>query len=883
MSRLTLVSAPPGFGKTTLVAQWIAAQGAGWSTAWVSLEPSDNEPATFWAYVVAAVAKAVPGAGSGARGLLEEGQPRADRLVTALVNDLAELEGELVIVLDDVHVIEAREITEGIGFLLDHLPPRVHLVLLTRSDPPLPLARLRARGELVEVRAADLRFTNDEAAAYLRAQMGFALGGAEVDTLEARTEGWIAALQLAAISMRGRDDVASFIAQFAGDDRYVVDYLADEVLERQPEAIRAFLLRTSVLGRLTGGLCDAVTGEPGGTAMLEALERANLFLVPLDDRRRWYRYHHLFADLLRARLLDLHAAEVPELHRRASAWWEEHREPEEAIWHALAAGDVERAADLIEPETRRLLQGRQEATLRRWLDALPDAVFDARPVLADAHAGTLLISGRSGDVDRRLAQAERWLELAATGDRGLAALGADGMVVTDLESLRRLPGAVALHRAGLAWMLGDLPGAIANARAAQAAAVGMDVEAGGAAGMLGLAHWTAGDLASAHTAWSEAVAALESAGHLADVLGCSIALGDIEVTQGRLGDARRTFERGLARSAVDGRPAVRGTADMHVGLAALSLERNDPDGARRHLEAASALGEAMGLPQHPYRWRVARAALLRAQGDPDAALALLDEAKRVYDGDFFPEVHPVASARARLWAATGRHAEALAWARERGLTTADEPAYLREDEHITLARALLAAATVDGSRAGALELARFLDRLLAAAEAGGRGRSVIEVLALRALACRVAGDRDGAAAALDRALALAAPEGFVRLFLDEGPAITDLLAAAARRNPASYAGRLLTAAQERPAAPEPGAPAARAMRQPLVEPLSERELEVLRLLASDLDGPAIASELIVSLNTMRTHTKNIFAKLGVNSRREAVSRATELGLLARTR
>ena len=878
MSRLTLVSAPPGFGKTTLVAQWIAGQGAGWSTAWVSLEPSDNEPATFWAYVVAAVAKAAPDAPSTARGLLEEGQARLDRVIAALVNDLAALEGELVIVLDDVHVIEARDIADGIAFLLDHLPPRVHLVLLTRSDPPLPLARLRARGELVEVRAADLRFTSDEAAAYLNGQMGFALAGADVATLEARTEGWIAALQLAAISMRGRDDVASFIASFAGDDRYVVDYLADEVLERQPEAIRAFLLRTSVLDRLTGGLCDAVTGETGGAAMLEALERANLFLVPLDDRRRWYRYHHLFADLLRARLLDLHPADVPGLHRRASAWWEEHREPEEAIGHALAAGDTDRAASLIEPETRRLLQGRQEATLRRWLDALPDAVFDARPVLADAHAGTLLVSGRSQDVDRRLGQAERWLELAAAGGRGLMALEADGMVATDLESLRRLPAAVALHPAGLAWMQGDLHGAIASARRAHAAAAGMDVEAGGAAGMLGLAHWTTGDLVAAHAAWSEAVTALGSAGHHADVLGCSIALGDIEVTQGRLGDARRTYQRGLALSAAHGQPAVRGAADMHTGLAALCLEWNDLDGVRRHLDEAAALGEAMSLPQHPYRSRVARAGLLRVEGDPDAALALLDEAERVYDGDFFPEVHPVASARARLWAATGRHAEALAWARDRGLTTGDEPAYLREDEHITLARALLAELTVDGSRARALELARFLDRLLAAAEAGGRGRSVIELLVLRALACRVTGDREGAAAALDRGLALAAPEGYVRLFLDEGPAMADLLAAAARRNPASYAGRLLEAGVAHPAPA-----AARATRQPLVEPLSERELEVLRLLASDLDGPAIASELVVSLNTMRTHTKNIFAKLGVNSRRAAVTRATELGLLARTR
>ena len=776
--------------------------------------------------------------------------------------------------LDDFHVIEAREISEGLTFLLDHLPQQVHLVIVTRSDPALPLARMRARGELVEVRAADLRFTTDEAAAYLNDRMGLALAGSDVDTLEARTEGWIAALQLAAISMRGRDDVASFIASFAGDDRYVVDYLADEVLERQPEAIRDFLLRTAILDRLSGGLCDAVTGGTGGSAMLESLERANLFLVPLDDRRRWYRYHHLFADLLRARLLDRSPAEAPELHRRASAWWEEHDEPAEATVHALAAGDVDHAAGLIEGQALQLLRHRQEGTLRRWLDALPDHVFDVRPVLADAHAGCLLVTGRTQAVDRRLTQAERWV--ASIGDaEALEAAMTAGMQATDLEALGRLPGGVSLHRAGLAWMQGDMAGAVRHALKALEVARDAPMEAGGAAAILGLAHWTTGDLVAAHVAWSEAIAALGTAGHHADVLGCSISLADIEIVQGRLHDARRTYERGLRRSVDHGEPVLRGTADMHVGLAELFLEWNDLAAVRHHLDVAAELGEAIGLPQHPYRWRVARAGLLRLQGDDDGALSLLDEAERVYDGDLSPDVRPIASTRARLWVVTGRHAEALAWARERGLSADDEPGYLREHEHITLARALLAQATVDGSRVEAEEAARFLGRLREAAEDGGRGRSVVELLVLTALAFRVAGDRDGAVASLDRALALAEPEGYVRLFLDEGPAMAELVAAAARRAPASSASRLLNAVDDRPPAS--------ARRQKLVEPLSERELEVLRLLASDLDGPGIAGELVVSLNTMRTHTKNIYAKLGVSSRRAAVTRAAELRLLSRDR
>jgi LuxR family maltose regulon positive regulatory protein len=874
MSKLTLVSAPPGFGKTTLVAQWLAAQGAERSTAWVSLEPADDEPSTFWTYVVAAVATVAPGAGDAASDLLEGDQPRTDRAIAALVNGLAGIAGELVIVLDDFHVIEAREITEGLAYLLDHLPPRVHLVVVTRSDPPLPLARMRARGELVEVRSADLRFTTDEAAAYLNDRMGLALAGAQVDTLEARTEGWIAALQLAAISMRGREDVASFIASFAGDDRHVVDYLADEVLENQPEDVRDFLLGTAVLDRLTGPLCDALTGGKDGAAMLERLDRRNLFLVRLDDRRRWYRYHHLFADLLRARLLDQRPDEVPELHRRASDWWEAHDEPAEAIAHALAAGDPDRAAGLIELQALALLRHRQEATLRRWLEVLPDRVYDVRPVLANAHAGCLMVTGQTQAVDRRLTQAERWV--SSIGDASaIEAATAAGMQASDPEALRRLPGGVSLHRAGLAWMLGDMTGAITHARRALDIARDEPMEAGGAAAILGLAHWTTGDLVAAHLAWSEAIDALGTAGHHADVLGCSISLADIEVAQGRLHGARRTYDRGLRRSDDHGTPVLRGAADMHVGLAELFLEWNDLAAARHHLDTASELGEAMGLPQHPYRWRVARAGLLRVQGDSDGALALLDDAERVYDGDLSPDVRPVASTRARVWVALGRHAEALAWARERGLSPDDEPGYLHEHEHITLARALLAKATDDGTRAGAEAASTFLGRLLEAAEAGGRGRSTVELLVLRALACRAAGDRDAATASLDRALALAEPEGYVRLFLDEGPAMAELLAAATRRSPASYAGRLLGAVDDQPSTPT--------RRQPIVEPLSERELEVLRLLASDLDGPAIAATLFVSLNTLRTHTKNIYAKLGVSSRRAAVTRGAELRLLDRDR
>ena len=417
--KLMVISAPAGFGKTTLLTEWLAAGPAGPAderlAAWLSLDRGDNDPASFWTYVIAALRTVAPGVGESALALLQAPQPPPiETVLTVLLNDLGALAGDIVLVLDDYHVVDARDVQDGMAFLLDHLPAGLHVVIASRADPALPLARWRARGELVEIRAAGLRFTPDEAAAYLNEMMGLQLTARDVATLEGRTEGWIAALQLAALSMQGRDDVAGFIAGFAGDDRYVVDYLAEEVLQRQPDRVQAFLLQTSILGRLSGALCDAVTGQGGGKAMLEALERGNLFLVPLDDRRRWYRYHHLFADVLQARLLDEQPGQVPDLHRRASAWYQQNGEPSVAIGHALAAEDFGRAADLVELAIPAMRRTRQEAALRGWLKALPDEVVRVRPVLSVAFAGALLAVGEFEGVEGRLRDAERCLS-ATTG------------------------------------------------------------------------------------------------------------------------------------------------------------------------------------------------------------------------------------------------------------------------------------------------------------------------------------------------------------------------------------------------------------------------------------------------------------------------------------
>ena len=867
-SAVTLVSAPAGFGKTTLLTEWLAADGR--CAGWLSLDRRDNDPTTFWTYLVTALRTAVPQVGAAALSLLESPRYPIEDVLATLLNDLSAVPDDVVLVLDDYHVIDAREVHDGMEFLLEHLPPQAHLVIAGRADPALPLARMRGRGELVEVRAADLRFTPDEAAAYLTGVMGLALTAHDVAALEGRTEGWIAALQLAALSMRGRDDVAGFIAGFTGDDRYIVDYLAEEVLARQPDHVHSFLLQTSVLDRLSGPLCDAVTGRDGGHGVLAALERGNLFLVPLDHRRRWYRYHHLFADVLRAHLRDEQPGAVAGLHRRASGWFERNGEPAEAIRHALAGEDGERAANLVELAIPATQQARQEATLRGWLEALPDELIRVRPVLSNGYAGSLLATGEVEGVEARLRDAECWLD-TTTGAAAGAALPQGEMVVADEDGFRRLPGALAVHRAGQSLMLGDVTETMAHARRALDLVEEDDhVGRGAAAALLGLAHWTGGDLAAAHRRYAEAMASLEKAGYLSDVVGCAITLADIRITQGRLREAMSTYEWGLQVATGQAGPALRGSADMHVGLSWLLCERDDLEDARQHLLASKELGEHAGLPQNRYRWRVAMARIREAEGDRSGARDLLDEAERLYVGDFSPEVRPVPAVRARVWISQGQPGAALGWARERGLSVEDDLGYLREFEHITLARMLLAQHT-DRSLHDAT---RLLDRLLRAADEGERTGSVIEILVLHALAHQVRGDIPAALAPLHRAVTLAEPEGYVRVFVDEGPRMASLLRAAAKRGIApSQVRRLLAAMTRTEGTTDDG--------QGLIEPLSERELDVLRLLGSDLSGPDIARELVVSLHTVRTHTKHIYAKLGVTNRRAAVRRARELDLMSR--
>ena len=872
-SKLTLVSAPAGFGKTTVLAEFLAAAHESERTAaWLSLDQSDNEPLAFWAHVIAALQTAVPGLGATAAQALETGQGPVEPVLAALLNELGATSTDIDLVLDDYHVIDRREIHDAVAFLLDRLPPNIHVAIATRADPPLPLARLRGRGELVEIRAADLRFSAEEVAAYLNGPMGLNLDTREVATLARRTEGWIAALQLAALSIEGRGDAVGFIEAFAGNDRYIVDYLVEEVLDRQPDTIRRFLARTCFLDRLSGPLCDAVTADSGSQAMLEALDRANLFLVPFDPRREWYRYHHLFADVLRTHFAAELSAELAVLHQRASRWFTGQGERPGAIRHALAANDFVGAAALIEyaiPDLRRM---RQEATMRTWIEALPDPLVRSRPVLGVALMGALLSSGIAEGAEGRLSDAESAISMLTAGATGDPLLGP---VVVDRDQLPALPAAIELYRSALAQMRGDLPAAIEHAqRSIGLAPSDEHVGRASAAGFLAIASWTRGELGAAERWWTECRDGLRRANHIGDVMGPSVALADINLTMGRLRGATRVCEDALQLAGEQQGMVPRGTADVHASLGGLYLVSGDLEGAAQHLVRSEELGELAGTRAYPHRWRVAMASLREIEGDPESALDLLDEAERVYVSDFFPNTRPIGAMKARVLIRNGRLSEAERWQRTAGVAITDEPTYLHEFEHITLARLLLAQNALGAGTDTIEEGVALLDRLLEAAEHGGRIGSVLEISILLSLAHHARGDLDKALVPLTRALTLAEPEGYVRTFLDEGEPMAALLKVAAKRGPSAGFARALLSEFS------PGdTPNKDSGQSSLIEPLSERELDVLRMLRSDLDGPEIARELGVSLNTMRTHTKSIYDKLGVNNRRAAVRRADELDLL----
>ena len=869
-ARLTLISAPAGFGKTTLLAAWLAdATTDNRAVAWLSLDQGDRQPATFWTYVITALQTAVPGVGADVLPLLQSAQPPIETVIVAVLNELSATPNDVVLVLDDYHLVDGPDLRDGMTFLLEHLPPHVHLVISSRADPLLPLARLRARGELVEVRAADLRFTPDEVAAYFNDIAGLDLTPDDIAALEGRTEGWIAALQLAAISMQGRTDIGGFIAQFAGNDRYIVDYLVEEVLTQQTDPVREFLLHTAVLDRLTGPLCDAVTGRDDGGQLLIALERANLFVVPLDDRREWFRYHHLFADVLRAHLLAERPDLVPLLHQRASMWYERHNLTEEAVRHALAGRDFGRVVNLIELAAPAIRRHRQEAALFGWLTALPDDAIRHSPMLSVFYGHMLMVSGDLAGLEARLDDAERALAASPDGQ---------ALPWADTEEFRTLPATIAIYRASLAQARGDAAGTAEHARRAlDLAGPDNHLARGGAAGYLGLAAWAKGDVTSAIETFTQAVASLHAADNHVDELGSTVTLADMWLAAGRPSKARRLYRDALQHAEAHGQLVADATADLHVGISEIDIAAGDIQSARRHLEIA-AIGDSSTLNERRYRWFVAMGLLAHADGDPEDAVNHLAQAEHLHRPTFLPEVRPIAAIEARIRIAQGKLPEAADWARDRGVSATDEVSYLREFDHLTLARLLLARHRAHPDAGAADQADQLLARLRGAAEASGRAGSLLEIRMLQALARDAQGQRAQAVECLSQAWALAPePDGYVRLFLDEGAPMTTLLRHAQHVGVEDqHVRRLLipTAANNAGTSATGPSPV-----PPLADPLSERELQVLRLLASELSGPQIARELFVSRNTLSTHTKHIFTKLGVTSRRAAVLRAKERGLM----
>jgi LuxR family maltose regulon positive regulatory protein len=789
--------------------------------------------------------------------------------LTTLLNDITTISDSFILVLDDYHVIDSKPVDQALTFLVEHQPPRMHLVIATREDPPLPLARLRVRGQLTELRAADLRFTPVEAAEFLNQMMGLKLSDADIAALEARTEGWIAGLQLAALSMQGRSDAANFIQAFTGSHHFILDYLVEEVLQRQPEHVRNFLLQTAILDRLSSPLCDAVTEREDGKGMLEALERGNLFVIPLDDQRQWYRYHHLFAEVLQAHLREAQPERVSMLHLRASEWYEQNGLRSDAIRHALAAKDFECAAGLIELARPAMDLSYQSSTWLGWVKALPDVLIRTRPVLSVGYAWALLDGGELEASEAHLQDAERWLDVPT-----------DKVVVVDKEQFRSLPASIAAARAYRSLALGDVPGTVKYAQQTLELTPEDDqARHMQATSLLGLAQYTSGNLQAAERSLVDFHTNLRKTGEIPTLVGITFLLADIRVALGRLHEAESIYQQSLRIATGQGEPMPIGTVDLYRGLAELYVERGDLEAAAQHLSTSQKLGEQTPVTDWAHRLCVSQARLKEVQGDLDGALALLDEAERVYIRSPLPDVRPVAALKTRIWLKQGRLVEALGWAREQGLSVDDEIRYAREFEHVTLARVLIAAGKSDREAGSLDEATRLLGRLLQAAETGGRLGSAIQILLLQALAFQARGDFPHAFAVLERALALAEPQGYVRIFVDEGEAMRLLIEKQSRNRDhllSGYADKLLAAFAQPVAAPKS---AIIHQKSDMIEPLSERELEVLKLLRSELSGPEIAQQLIVSLHTLRTHTNNIYNKLGVNNRRAAVRRAEELDLL----
>jgi LuxR family maltose regulon positive regulatory protein len=862
---LTLLSAPAGSGKTTLLTQWL--QETELPVAWLSLEPTDNDPTRFLTSLIAALQTLNAHIGIAALAALQTLQPPSPEMVlTLLVNDLMERgAGAMALVLDDYHVITTSSIQHGITYLLEHLPPQMHLLLATRADPPLPLARLRARGQLMEVRATNLRFGPAETRTFLQEVMGLDLETSAIALLEQRTEGWIAGLQLAALSLQGKADHTAFLTAFSGTNRFVLEYLTDEVLAHQHESVQAFLLHTCILERLSGPLCDAVTEQEGGQAMLEVLDNANLFVVPQDEERLWYRYHHLFATALHRHLQQREPLLLPTLHRRASAWYEQHLFPVEAIQHALAIPDAELAAHLIEPTALPMALQGQVSTVFEWLHALPEALIQTRPILCIFHAGLLMLASQLEAAEARLKQAERCIQEAMPA-----------------EQIRSIRGWILAERSFMATYVGDMPRASSLGHLALELLPEREVVPRIVATLaMTLSFWEHGDVTQAterhimdaHTFISSCNVPFAS-------VASTFRLARLRIMQGKLRQAAALYEQlEQAVPQPEALLSVFGSVFHSLDFGEVLYEWNRLDAAEQHLLQGIALANIPWaiVPFVAVQGYATLARLYQARGHTGEARATLEALGRLVKQRHFPAVWEarVTAIQARLDLVQGNKAAAICWADASGLTLHDTDLnYENESEYLTLARVRIEQGREESANTLLQDVLHLLDRLQASAEAKARLSSVLEILVVRALALAAQGDYTAALATLEQALVLAKPEGYIRLFVDEGePMLALLHRAQAHRAVLSYVSTLLAAFGE-PLPTDRVAPALSS--DVLLEPLTRREREVLRLLLEGTSNREIARRLTLSVSTVKRHVYNLCSKLDVHSRSQVIIRARDL-------
>ncbi len=855
--KLSLISAAAGFGKTTTVSEWIA--GCGKPAAWVSLDKEDNDPARFISYLIAALQTIQAGMGEGLLAALQSPQPpHAEAVLTALLNEISVIPAPFLLVLDDYHAIDSQPVDQSLAFLVEHQPPQMHLVIATREDPHLPLARLRARGQLNELRAADLRFTPAEAAEFLNRVMNLNLSAAEIAALENRTEGWIAGLQLAAISMQGHPDTASFIQSFTGSHRFVLDYLMEEVLNQQPEDIQSFLLHTSILGRLCGPLCEAVFPNSPGQETLAYLEHANLFVVPLDDERCWYRYHHLFAELLRQRLSQnlpppsspplggTEGGRVAELHIRASQWYEDQGLEFEAFRHAAAANDSERAERLMESKGMPLHLPGVATVILNWLESLPRTLLDARPALWWKQAALMLVLGLTTGVEEKLQATE-------------AALASTIPPHGELDdTTRNLIGKIAVARATLAQTQAHTETILVQARRAlEYLHPGNLSYRSTATRTLGFAYYLQNDRAGAGRAYAEALSLAQAAGDTTNSLLASIRLGQIQEQENQLYLAAETYQHVLQ---LIGDYSPPNSPVACLGLARIYYEWNDLTAAEQYGEKSLQLAKQYDqVIDRVILSELFLARLKLARGDVvDATLILSQAEQTALQKNYTFRLPDIAAAQALIHLRQGDIGEAAQIARQHDLPGVQA--------HVLIAQNDPPAALA------------ILEPLLQQLEAKGLSDRLLWVMAVKSVALYVNGEQETAVKLLDEVLAMAEPGGCIRLFLDEGTRMAELLSAAAAQGVRpGYVNKLLAAFAAEPkkqktAASVPGASS-------LVEPLSPRELEVLGLIAQGFSNQEIGQRLFLALDTVKGHNRRIFDKLQVQRRTEAIARARELGLL----